>query len=117
MTPEEIKKLIAGSLDANSDPLQAAEQLDDENLSFDFREGFTDKVVDKIFSAGLKADRETEFVRNLNFVFYRIAVTGIAAIVILLVSIFIAEGTLSLNSFLGLRDVSDESIVCLLTGI
>jgi hypothetical protein len=116
MDNDEIKKLIAGSLDPDSDPVQAAKQLNDEILPIDFREGFTDKVIDKIFSTGLKTEREMEFVRSMNFIFYRIAMTGIAAIVILLISIFIAEGSFSLNSFLGLSNANDESIVYLLTG-
>jgi hypothetical protein len=52
----------------------------------------------------------------MNFAFYRIALTGVAAIIVLLVSIFLREGSFSFNSFLGLSDNYDESIVCLLTG-
>jgi hypothetical protein len=52
----------------------------------------------------------------MNYVFYRIALTGVAAIVILLISIYLMEGSVSINSFLGLGDTYDESIVCLLTG-
>jgi hypothetical protein len=52
----------------------------------------------------------------MNFAFYRVALTGVAAIVLLLISIFLMEGSLSFNSFLGLKDNYDESIVCLLTG-
>ncbi len=116
MKAEEIKKLIIGSLDANADPSPAAKQLDDEGLSYDFREGFSEKVLNKVFTAGLVINREVDFIKNLNFVFNRIALTGIAAILILLFSILLAEGSLSMNSFLGLGNVNDESIVYLLTG-
>jgi hypothetical protein len=116
MKREEIKKLIIGSLDADADPSPAARQLDDEVLSLDFRKDFTGKVIDKLFTAGITVNRQMEFVRNLNTVFYRIALTGVAAIVILLISIYLAEGSFSLNSFLGIGNTSDESIVCLLTG-
>jgi len=57
-----------------------------------------------------------ESVRNLNNVFSRIALTGVAAIVILLISIFMVQGSLSLDSFLGLGNSYDESLVYLLTG-
>jgi hypothetical protein len=116
MKDEELKKLIIGSLDANADPSSVSEQLADEGLSYDFREGFSEKVLNKIFVAGKVIDREVDFVRNLNFVFSRIALTGVAAILILLISILIAEGSLSMNSFLGLGSVNDESLVYLLTG-
>ncbi len=64
----------------------------------------------------LTINREVEFVKYMNFAFYRIALTGIAAIVILLISIFLMQGSLSFNSLLGLNDNYNESIVCLLTG-
>ena len=73
-------------------------------------------MLNKLFSATAKISREVEFVKYMNFAFYRIALTGVAAIVVLLISIFFMEGSLSLNSFLGLSDNYDESIVCLLTG-
>ncbi|MCK7532492.1 MAG: hypothetical protein MZV63_16400 [Marinilabiliales bacterium] len=47
--------------------------------------------------------REIEFVRSMNIVFYRIALTGVAAIVLLADLHFSDEGSLSFNSFLGTR--------------
>jgi hypothetical protein len=116
MKPAEIKKLIIGSLDAGAAPEEIARQLEYEGVSYDFSKGFSDRVIDKIFTASLAVNREIEFVRNMNQVFYRFALTGVAAIVILLISIYLMEGSISFNSFLGLGDSYDESIVCLLTG-
>ncbi|TAL66202.1 MAG: hypothetical protein EPN88_08835 [Bacteroidetes bacterium] len=116
MKPSEIKELIISSLNTDADPGIISGQLEKEGISFDFKKGFKDKVLDKVFSAGLTITRELEFVKSMNFVFYRIALTGVAAIVVLLISIFLMEGSLSFNSFLGLSDSYDESIVCLLTG-
>jgi len=116
MKPLEIKNLIISSLDVNSDPRETSKRFEEEGISFDFNENFGDKVINKLFSAGLTISREVEFVKYLNFAFYRIALTGVAAIVVLLISIFLMEGSFSLNSFLGLKDSYDESIVCLLTG-
>ncbi len=117
MKSEEIKKLIAASLDAEADTSSAAGKLQDEGIGIDFSKNFTDRVIDRIFNTGLKVEREIEFARYLNFAFYRIALTGVAAIVILLISIFLAEGSFSLNTFLGIsNNMNDESIVCMLTG-
>jgi hypothetical protein len=116
MKPSELKKLIIGSLDEGDDPGNAARKLEDEGVSFDFSKGFSDNVIDKIFSATAVAGSEIEFVKTMRFAFNRVALTGVAAIVLLLISIFLAEGSFSLNSFLGLGDTYDESIVCLLTG-
>ncbi len=116
MKASEFKDLLIRSLDKDADPEETPRKIKDAGVIFEFSEGFRDKVLDKIYSSGSAVVREVEFVKNLNFVFYRIALTGVAAIVVLLISIFLMEGSLSFNSFLGLGNSYDESIVCLLTG-
>jgi hypothetical protein len=116
MKASEIKNMLISSLDKDSDPSFVSRKLEDEGVTYDFNKGFGDKVLGRIFSTGITVTREIEFVKSMNFAFYRIALTGVAAIVLLLISIFLMEGSLSFNSFLGLSDSYDESIVCLLTG-
>lgn len=116
MKPEEVKKLIIRSLDADSSPKEMADKFEDAGVSYDFSRGFGDKVIGKIFSASLSVNREVEFVRSMSYAFNRIALTGIAVIMILMISIFLMEGSLSLNSILGLGNSYDESIICMLTG-
>jgi hypothetical protein len=116
MDASEIKKLIISSLNADTNTVEVSRKLEEEGISYNFSHNFGDKVLNKLFSAGLTINREVEFVKYMNFAFYRIALTGVAAIIVLLISIFLMQGSLSLNSFLGLSDSYDESIVCLLTG-
>lgn len=116
MKPAEIKKLIISSLSPETDSEEIMNKLDDAGVSYSFREGFRDRVLDRIFTAAVKVNREVDYIRSMNSVFYRIALTGVAAIVILLISIFLKEGSLSFNSFVGLTNNYDESIICLLTG-
>jgi hypothetical protein len=116
MKISEIKDLMISSLIADADTYELPSKLEKEGISYDFNQNFGDKVINKVFSASLSLTREVEFMKYMNFTFYRVALTGVAAIVILLISIFIMQGSLSLNSFLGLSDNYDESIVCLLTG-
>jgi hypothetical protein len=116
MNSSEIKKLIIGSLGAEAEPSDISALLEENGVSYDFSRNFGDKVIDKLFSAGISVNREMEFLRSLNFVFYRIALTGVAAIIVLMISIFLMEGSLSFNSFLGLGNNYDETIVSLLTG-
>ncbi|MCX6301795.1 MAG: hypothetical protein NTW82_06400 [Bacteroidia bacterium] len=116
MKPSEIKKLIIGSTDGETDTGSIASILEGEGVSFDFKNGFTEKVTDRIFAGTLSLKREVDFTRSLSFVFYRIAITGIAAIVILMISIFVMQDSFSFNSFLGLGDGYAESIVYLITG-
>jgi hypothetical protein len=116
MNTSEIKKLIISALNTDADPVDVSGKLEEEGVTYKFSQDFRDKVLNKLFSAGMAVNREVEFVKYMNFAFYRIALTGVAAIIILLISIFFMEGSLSLNSFLGISNNYDESIVCLLTG-
>ncbi|HOU02188.1 MAG: hypothetical protein GT600_04585 [Bacteroidales bacterium] len=117
MNPTEIKKLIIASAAEEADPHETPGKLEDEGVSFDFSSDFTDKVISRIFTEKLTVIRDIDFGRSLSTVFYRIALTGVAAIVILLLSIFLSEGSISFNSFLGMGNTYDESVLYLLTGI
>ena len=116
MKPSEIKKVLITSLNADYDTPEDSRKLELEGVTYDFRTGFSDRVLDKLFGARNAIKNELDFLKSMNFVFYRIAISGVAAIVILLISFFLIEGSISFNSFLGVSDNYDESIVCLLTG-
>lgn len=116
MKPAEIKELIINSLSQDLPSEESWKRLEEAGVNYSFSKNFCNKVLDRIFNAGITINREVEFIRTMNFAFYRIALTGVAAIVILLISIFLMEGSLSFNSFIGLSNGYDESIVCLLTG-
>ncbi len=116
MNISKLKDLLIRSLDEDADPLEVSGKIEAAGVSYNFRENFHDKVMDKIYSTGSAVVRDIEFVKSLNYVFYRIALPGVAAILLLLISIFLMEGSLSLNSFLGMGNSNDESIIYLLTG-
>jgi len=117
MKRDKIKELIINSLSADHDSGNSVRELEEAGVNYSFKEGFRDKVIDRIFNASVTVNREIEFARSMDSVFFRIALSGVAAIVILLITIFLKEGSFSLNTFLGLSDSYDESIVYLLTGI
>lgn len=110
----EIKKLMINSLGIN--PGESARELEEAGITYDFSHGFTSRVIDRIFSPDVRVAKQIEFSKYLNLAFSRIAITGVAAIVLLLISIFLMEGDLSFNSILGISDSQTESIVCLLSG-
>lgn len=116
MRTSEIRKVLIDSLSKDAEPVNVSARLEEEGINYDFSSNFKDKVIDKLFSGAVIVNREVEFLRSLNIVFYRIALTGVAAIIVLMISIFLMEGSLSFNSFLGLGNNYDESIVSLLTG-
>jgi hypothetical protein len=116
MKPAAVKELMISSLSKEENSEEILKKLQDAGVEYSFTEGFRDKILDRIFSAAVSVNREIDFVRSMNTIFYKIALTGVAAIILLLISIFLSEGSLSFNSFLGLKDSYDESIICLLTG-
>jgi hypothetical protein len=116
MNSSEIKELLISALDTSANPDEISSNLEMAGVSYDFSVGFSDAVLNKIFSARFLIDRELGYVKRMRFAFRSIAISGVAAIILLLISIFIAEGSISVNTFLGLRDNYDESIICLLTG-
>ncbi|MGQ9619388.1 MAG: hypothetical protein ACUVTX_00185 [Bacteroidales bacterium] len=116
MKAEELKELILKSLSENDPDTDVLKQLNEAGVSYSFSDNFTERVIKRIFSTETTVNREIEFLRTFNRVFYRIAVTGIAAITLLLISIYISQGNLSVDSFFGLSDGTEESIVCILTG-
>ncbi|MBP8960475.1 MAG: hypothetical protein KBG40_08640 [Bacteroidales bacterium] len=116
MKTEKIKNLILKSLTGDEPDAEVVNNIREATGDLSFSEGFTDRVLDRIFTRDAGANRDIEFLQSLNKVFYRIALTGIAAIIFLVISIYISQGSLSLDSFLGLGDIADESIVYILTG-
>lgn len=116
MKPEEIKRIIGDSLKGEYDTGKIPEMLENEGVSYDFGKEFTEKVIGRLSGTSLTIKRDVEFGRSLNFAFYRIAITGAAAIVILLISLFLMQDSFSFNSLLGIGDSVDESIVYLITG-
>jgi hypothetical protein len=116
MKSQEIKKLLTGSLDNDSESAAISRQIEDAGISYKFSENFTERVLDRIFGTGSAIVHENEFLKRMNIAFYRIALTGMAAIVLMLISILIGQGSFSIDSFLGLSDGYDESLICLLTG-
>jgi hypothetical protein len=117
MDNSEIKKVLIASLNAEADTTEIPGKLEEQGVKYGFSHGFSDKIIDRLFSGGIvKIARQAEFFHYMNAAFYRVALTGVAAIIVLLISIFLMEGSISFNSFLGLSDNYDESIICLLTG-
>jgi hypothetical protein len=116
MKPSEIKKRMISSLDIRNETPGIFQELEQGGVDFDFGKDFNDKVLYRISAHDKPVTSEVEFIRSMNHAFYRIALTGVAAIVLMLISIFLMEGSLSFNSFLGLGNSYEETTICLLTG-
>ena len=89
MDTSEIKGIIIKSLDPQTDTCDNPDQLEKNGISYNFSRDFREKILNRVFSAGLRVSQQVEFVKYINFAFYRIALTGVAAIVVLLISTFL----------------------------
>jgi len=112
----ELKSYLITSLDSDLEPGELIRVMEDADISYKFNEGFTEKVLDRIYSVKSVTTADSVYFKSMNLVFYRVVLTGIAAIVLMMVSILFGQGSISVDSFLGLGDAYDESIICLITG-
>lgn len=76
--------------------------LDDFNPSF--KPGFESRVME-----GLVKARDITYTSLFSRAFKRIALSGAAAIIILLISIYISDGSLSADTLLGTSEIDIES--------
>ena len=115
MKISEINKLIISSLDSDADITKIKKEFEPVSRLFDFSGNFEDRIFDKLLSQ--KITPQIEFGRIISWAFPRIALTGVAAIILLLISIFLMEGSFSFNTILGLNESYDENlIISMLTG-
>ena len=55
-----------------------------------------------------------DFTRSFTSMFNRIAVAGVAAIVLLVISLYISHGSLNVNTFTGVDPVSQDNLISVL---
>ncbi len=116
MKTEELKGLIFKALETEQTPDSFLLKLEEAGVKYTFREDLAQKVLNRIVGGSPAGIAESEFLSSMRMVFYRVALTGVAAIILLLISILLGQGTLSLDSILGIGDFQAESIICLMTG-
>jgi len=116
MKQDDVRRLLSDSLRPDSGAGDSYDLLKKYGISYSFGPRFTDRVLDKVFSQAVAVNRQLEFVRTLNNVFYKVAFAGVAAILLLLMSIFFTDGSLTFNSLMGISDSFDENLITLLAG-
>ena len=113
MKNRNIKSLIISSLEEENDDGKITLELL-ERVDFNFGENFVKSVLAKIIDTG-KLIR-LEFDKRLRLAFRSVSIAAAAAIIFMMISIFLKDGELSVDSLLGIEDGYSESIVYLLTG-
>ncbi len=78
---------------------------------YQFKHGFTDRVMNRLAKPKNGRLIEFNFARDLNRVFMRVAITGIAAIILLLLSIYLTTGSVSIDSLSGAESYSEANVI------
>lgn len=116
MDRSDINFFLISSLDADADLNKVNQEMETVNRMYDFSNSFKDRLLEKLYSRVLEVNPQNEFLRTISWAFPRIALTGVAAIILLLISIFMMEDSFSFNTILGLSESYDENIISMLTG-
>jgi hypothetical protein len=77
---------------------------------FQFKPFFSNRVMTKIRKIRKQKAEEIQFASNLNLVFRRIVYSGIAAIVLILLTIYLTEGSLSYESLFGIESFTSDDV-------
>lgn len=116
MKEEKIKDLFLQSLTDDLNPDQR-EALDAKLFPSDgFNPGFRERVM-KVVQGGilLRQKSKKHFERSLNSLFVRVSLAGAAAIIVLVLSLLLSQGSLSYDTLLGIDKNVDGMLVSLAT--
>ena len=115
MKKEEIERLVELLGDDASPTEEEKATLAEIRSFYDFDAGFTGRVMQRL--EAIEPGRLYEgVILSMNSLFLRIAVTGVAAIILLAVSVFLSGGNLSFETLLGLGNTTEEGMISLLSG-
>lgn len=78
---------------------------------YSFSSGFQEKLMNKVYEEKEPLILRPEFNRSLFTVFKRVALTGVAAIIILFLSIYLTDDSFTFNSLTGGEPYSDDNLV------
>ena len=113
MNNAELKKLALKSLTEDISDSERAIIKSELITDYRFSDKFKERVIDIIDNNGLSLF-DYDFVLKLNSLFKRVAITGMVAIIALIVSIFISQGTLSIDTIIGIDTTVDDGLLSLL---
>lgn len=113
--PGKLKDLILRSL--SSDLGSNEREIIGRELISDYRfsEGFRERVMSRIVSGKIYINGKREIIRSFDKVFLRVAIPGAAAILILALSLFLSQGSLSYDTLLGIDNQVDGVLISLMS--
>jgi hypothetical protein len=81
------------------------------SVDYQFKHGFANRVMTRIKQSKNGKSIDFSFVMDLNRIFTRVVITGVAAILLLLISIYLTTGSVSLDSLSGTESYSEDNVI------
>ncbi|TFH35766.1 MAG: hypothetical protein E4G95_06515 [Bacteroidia bacterium] len=107
---ELLLRSVTDELELEERLLMEAELLPD----YVFTPGFKERVLSRIDAVITPLYMRPDFLRSFEIGFRRVALTGVAAILVLAVSLLLTQGSLSYDTLLGIDNQVDDSLISLL---
>ena len=118
LTAEEDKQLqqaLKGSSELREEKIKlnkVGKLVSSRNYSFS--DGFRNRVMQAVGDEKRGKVISMDFTRNFTSMFNRIAVAGVAVIVLLVISLYISHGSLNVNTITGVDPISEDNLISVL---
>ena len=118
LTAEEERQLqqaLKGSSELREEKIKLSKVgklLSSRNHSFS--DGFHNRVMQAVSDEKKGKVMSIDFTRSFTSMFNRIAVAGVAVIVLLVISLYISHGSLNINTFTGVDPISEDNLISVL---
>lgn len=111
---EKLKELVLKVLTTDLNE-EEQELLEREVIPvYSFSNGFRDSVMEKTGKGSVALGLRPDFLSSFSEIFRRVAFTGVAAIVVLIVIMFVSQGSISYDTLLGIDATIDDPLISLL---
>lgn len=114
MENDQLKELLLKSLTAEIDDRERSLIESGIVPVYSFSNGFRDRVMQRLNARSIPVFLRPDFLRSFDLGFRRVALTGVAAILILVVTMLLSQGSLSYDTLLGIDNQIDDSLISLL---
>lgn len=91
-------------------------ELKADGIDYDFSDQFETNLMRHIDILRSGVYKELDLLRSVNLIFTRVAITGIAAVLVLALIIVLSNDSATVDTLLGMGDAVDETILSVLAG-
>ncbi len=112
---KQLQQALKGSSELREEKIKlnkVGKLLSSRNYSFS--DGFHNRVMQAVSDEKKGKVISIDFTRSFTSMFNRIAVAGVAAILLLVISLYISHGSLNVNTLTGIDPISEDNLISVL---